>query len=172
MARRRWWWRGSCGSSPGCHWHRRTGSPISDIESTLKTDLNRNRAVADTLGDQQGACQVQGQWLLAERRQAGILGPLDQVGMGIGLHTDHDSVQTGPKQGTDVGHGFALKLLGRCLCSGGIGIGHNDLLDAVQTLQCRRVHCADPTNTHEANSHGPTLPTIDSVAARQRARIR
>jgi hypothetical protein len=77
-----------------------------------------------------------------------------------------------PEQGLDVDRGFTVELLGRCLCSCRIGIGHDDLLDAVQTLESSGVEYPDPTYSNEANAHAPTLPTMDSDGARQRTRIR
>src|SRR5450631_731489 len=144
---------------------RGAGGPIAHIEATLEPDLNRYPAGADTFCDQEGAHQVRGQRFLAERGEPGIQGPPYQLSMGAGLCTDGDSVQACPEQRTDVDRGFAVELLGRCLCSGGISVGHHNLLDTVQALESRCVKSPDPTNSHQANTHAPTLLTLDPDGA-------
>jgi len=90
------------------------------------------------------------------------MGTRDQLGVDAGWGTDR--VPVDPEQGLDVVRGFTVQLLDRCLCSGRTAIGHDGLIDGVQTPECHSVQYPDPTDSREANAHAQTLPTLTRAA--------
>jgi hypothetical protein len=121
-------------------------------------------------GGKSTLCSTEVQRFFADRGQASIMGTRDQLGVDAGWGTDR--VPVGPEQGLDVVRGFTVQLLDRFLCSGRTAIGHDDLIDGVQTPECHSVQYPDPTDSREANAHAQDPTHLESGGARQRARIR
>jgi hypothetical protein len=145
------------------------------VEAALEPHLELDPGPAHVLDDLGGACEIDRDRLLAERREPGVRARVDQVGVGRGRGRDHDGIDRS-EQVLGGGHGPRAGVGGDLLRAIDVHVGEHDRVHRGDRPQRDRVglaHAADPdhsdahpvpgspwTSVRAASPHGWNVPRI------------